>query len=133
MIRGVAKIYDISIVMAVCVAMLASLFLLFASPLARAADVPQQNNNATRILEAFDQQQMERVNSDKLTDHKKHIIIFLLGAPLLIMLLITGGLGVAMGVYGKHQLFATHMLFAGLTITLALVHAVVSVVWFFPF
>ena len=63
----------------------------------------------------------------------KHVIIFLLGTPLIIMILITGGLGIAMGVYGKQQLFAAHMICAGLTITLALVHAVVSVVWFFPF
>jgi len=106
---------------------------LFAAPPALAADAAAQQNNSAQVLEQFDRQQVQRVGSDKLTDHKKHVIIFLLGAPLIIMLLITGGLGVAMGVYGKQQLFVTHMLFAGLTITLALVHAVVSVIWFFPF
>jgi len=116
-----------------CATLLASLILLFAAPPASAADAAAQQNNSAQVLEQFDRQQVQRVGSDKLTDHKKHVIIFLLGAPLIIMLLITGGLGVAMGVYGKQQLFVTHMLFAGLTITLALVHAVVSVIWFFPF
>lgn len=115
-----------------CAAIVMGLMLLFATPLAHAEDAAQQSSGA-QILQAFDQQQVQRVDSDKLTDHKKHIIIFLLGAPLVILLLVTGGLGVAVGVYGKQQLFAAHMVSAGLTITLALVHAVVSVVWFFPF
>jgi hypothetical protein len=115
-----------------CAAILIGLMLLFATPSAHAEDAAQQSNGA-QILREFDQQQVQRVDSDKLTDHKKHIIIFLLGAPLIILLLVTGGLGVAVGVYGKQQLFAAHMVSAGLTITLALVHAVVSVVWFFPF
>ena len=132
MIRGMARAC-IGRAMMGCAALL-TMFLLFAAPSALAANaaVAQQNNSA-QVLEQFDRQQVQRVGSDKLSDHKKHVIIFLLGAPLINMLLITGGLGVAMGVYGKQQLFVTHMLFAGLTITLALVHAVVSVIWFFPF
>jgi hypothetical protein len=58
--------------------------------------------------------------------------MFLLGVPLLIFLLITGVLGIAMGVYGK-QVFVPHMVFAGLTVTLAVVHAIVGLVWFYPF
>lgn len=116
----------------VCASVLVSFLLVFAAPTVRAEDASQQNNGA-QVIQAFGQQQMQRVNQDKISDHKKHVIIFLLGVPLLIMILITGGLGVAMGVYGKQQLFAAHMIFAGLTVTLAIVHAVVSVVWFFPF
>ena len=112
-------------------AMLVGLILLIVVPQARAADVSQQNG--AQILQQFDQQQVQRVGTDKLSEHRKHVIIFLLGFPLIIMLLITGGLGVAMGIYGKQQLFAVHMVFAVLSITLALVHAVVSVIWFFPF
>jgi len=111
---------------------LASLFLFMAVPQARADSAAEQANGA-QILQQFDQQQVNRVGSDKISEHRKHVIIFLLGMPLIIMLLITGGLGIAVGVYGKQQLFAAHMLCAGLSITLALVHAVVSVVWFFPF
>ena len=58
--------------------------------------------------------------------------MFVMGVPLLILLLVTGALGIAMGVYGK-QVFVAHMVFAGLTMTLALAHAVVGIVWFYPF
>lgn len=133
MIRGMAKV-GIGRAMMGCAALMTSLVLLFAAPPALAATAAaSQQNNSAEVLEQFDKQQVQRVGSDKLTDHRKHVIIFLLGAPLIILLLITGGLGVAMGVYGKQQLFVTHMLFAGLTITLALVHAIVSTIWFFPF
>jgi hypothetical protein len=118
---------------AVCAAVWMGFLLTFAAPpVARAEDM-SQNNNGAQIIQAFGQQQMQRVNQDALSAHRKHVIIFLLGAPLIIMILVTGGLGIAMGVYGKQQLFAAHMICAGLTITLALVHAVVSVIWFFPF
>ncbi|WP_213035209.1 hypothetical protein [Candidatus Nitrotoga fabula] len=63
---------------------------------------------------------------------KKQMVMFFLGVPLLIMLLITGGLGIAMGIYGK-QVFMLHMVSAGLTITLAFVHAILGIVWFYPF
>jgi len=48
------------------------------------------------------------------------------------LLLVTGGLGVAMGVYGK-QVFVAHMICAGLSMTLAIAHAIVGIVWFYPF
>lgn len=99
---------------------------------AQASDAKPQNNGA-QILEAFDLQQQQRVNGDGLSDHKKHVIVFLIGVPLIILLLVTGGLGIAMGVYGKQQLFLSHMICAGLTMTLAVVHVVVTLVWFFPF
>ena len=61
----------------------------------------------------------------------KHQILFLMGITLLVCILTTGGLGIAMAVYGK-QVFIPHMLFAGLSATLAIVHAVVAIVWFYP-
>jgi hypothetical protein len=92
-----------------------------------------QESNGTRVLEAFDRQQVHRVNNaGAISDHEKQVIIFAMGAPLAVLLLITGGLGIATGIYGKH-LFVAHMIFAGLTITLALAHAIVGLVWFFPF
>lgn len=106
--------------------------LLFAMPQAYAADASSQGSS-TQVLAQFDQQQMKRANGNKLSNHRKHVILFMLAVPLIILLLVTGGLGIAMGVYGKQQLFVTHMVFAGLTITLALVHAIVSMIWFFPF
>ncbi len=61
----------------------------------------------------------------------KHQILFLMGITLLVSILTTVGLGIAMAVYGK-QVFVQHMLFAGFSATLAIVHAVVAIVWFYP-
>lgn len=73
-------------------------------------------------------------SSDKsrVEDRQKRLVMFMLGVPLLLLLLVTGGLGVAMGIYGK-PVFVAHMLCAGLSMTLALAHAVVGIVWFYPF
>jgi hypothetical protein len=65
-------------------------------------------------------------------DQKKRLIMFFMGVPLLIFILITAGLGVALGVYGK-RVYLPHMIFAGLSVTLAIAHAVVGIVWFYPF
>lgn len=112
-------------------------FVVSGTSFAQAAEDTQPSDthasNGTQVLEAFDRQQVQRVNqASALSDHKKHIIMFLMGVPLLILLLITGGLGIATGIFGKH-LFIAHMIFAGLTITLALAHLIVGLVWFFPF
>ena len=91
------------------------------------------SNNGAAVLEAFDKQQVQRVNqASELNDHSKRLIMFALAIPLFILLLITGGLGIATGVFGK-KLFIPHMVFAGLTISLALAHAIVGLVWFYPF
>ncbi len=102
---------------------------------AHPADEPgnAQSTNGAAVLEAFDQQQVQRVKqASELNDHNKRVIMFALAVPLFILLLITGGLGIATGVYGK-KLFIPHMICAGLTITLALAHAIAGIVWFYPF
>jgi len=106
--------------------MLLSLFTL-ALPV-RAEDTRQENN--TQVIQAFTSQ--EKDDSASLEDQTKHLVMFVMGVPLLILLLVTGGLGIAMGVYGK-QVFVAHMVCAGLSMTLAIAHAVVGVVWFYPF
>ena len=65
-------------------------------------------------------------------DQRKRLIMFIMGIPLLIFIATTVALGVAMVVYGK-KVFIPHMIFAGLSLTLALGHAVVGLVWFNPF
>lgn len=107
----------------------AALLLFCTIPIARADDKDQK---AVKVMEAFEQQASQDKTDRPLTIQKKHLAMFLLGVPLLIMLLITGGLGIAMGIYGK-QVFVLHMISAGLTITLAFVHAIVGVIWFYPF
>ena len=90
-------------------------------------------DNGTAVLEAFDLQQQQRVKQgSELSDNSKHLIMFALAVPLLILLLITAGLGIATGVFGK-KLYIPHMVLAGLTVTLALAHVIAGLVWFYPF
>lgn len=68
----------------------------------------------------------------KISTKRKHQILFLMGISLLVLLLITGTLGVAMGAFGK-DVYLPHMIFAGLSLTLAIVHAATSIAWFWPY
>ena len=108
------------------------LLLVSVVPFARAADSPQKGDSV-QVMEAFERQSSTRVeDTNVLNDHKKHVIMFVMGVPLLILILITGALGVAMVMYGK-PVFMLHMIFAGLTVTLAIAHLVTGLVWFYPF
>ena len=98
---------------------------------AQAADNPAKGESI-QMMEAFDKQTPRAEDSNVLQDHKKHVIMFVLGVPLLILILITAGLGIAMVVYGK-QVYMFHMIFAGLSVTLAVAHLVTGLVWFYPF
>ncbi len=100
------------------------------APLPAAADPPQPNDGA-QVLQSFERTAPIAGPPDA-GDQTRRWVMFALGAPLLILLLVTGGLGVAMGVYGK-PVYLAHMICAGLSITLALVHAIVGIVWFRPF
>jgi phosphopantetheinyl transferase len=107
-----------------------SLLMLSVNP-ANAEDTNQSEESA-QILQAFNQQHSENEREKSITQKDKQRIMFLLGVALITLVLITGGLGIAMGLYGK-PVFVAHMVFAGLSITLAIVHAIVGVVWFYPF
>ena len=98
---------------------------------AYAEDTIQQGDSA-QILQAFNRQHREAEHAKSITDKDKQRIMFLLGVVLITLVLITGGLGIAMGLYGK-QVFVAHMVFAALSVTMAIVHAIVGVVWFYPF
>jgi hypothetical protein len=74
----------------------------------------------------------EDVQVIQIEQKEKQLIMFIMGVPLLLFILTTVALGIAMGFYGK-QVFVAHMIFAGLSLTLALAHAIVGIVWFFPF
>ena len=112
--------------------LITALMLLFCIiPISRAADADQKGDSV-KVMEAFEQQASQNKIDRPITIQQKHLTMFLLGVPLLVLLLITGGLGIAMGIYGK-QVFVLHMISAGLTITLAFAHAIVGVVWFYPF
>jgi hypothetical protein len=111
-------------------AFLLFLLLIPVSTLVNAEEAVSQENG--QVMQGFTSQGDKGDGVLTVEDHKKRLIMFILGAPLLVMILITGGLGVAMGVYGK-QVFVAHMLFAGLSMTLAIAHAIVGIVWFYPF
>ncbi|MDX8400355.1 MAG: hypothetical protein R8K20_08925 [Gallionellaceae bacterium] len=100
-------------------------------PSANAADAPQKSDSI-QLMETFASGARQAEDSNVLKEHEKHVIMFMMGVPLLLLILITGGLGVAMVVYGK-QVFMLHMIFAGFTVTLALAHLVTGLVWFYPF
>ena len=102
----------------------------FLAPAARAADAPTQNGDSIQVMESFDRE--NKAGKEAIGDHKKHLIMFIIGVPLLILIIITGALGIAMVVYGK-PVFLMHMIFAGLSITLVIVHSIVGLVWFNPF
>lgn len=104
----------------------------FAVPAAK-ADAPAQQGDSVQMMAEFQRQQQDAEGANRaLTDKDKRRVMFLIGIPLLICILITAGLGIAMVVHGK-QVFTVHMIFAGLSVTLAVVHVVVALVWFYPF
>ena len=104
--------------------------LLVVAPPLLAGEIKEKSNEA-QVMQSFEHQEEEK-HSKALSDKQKHRIMFLLGVPLLLILLAAGGLGIAMGVYGK-QVFVLHMILAGLAVTLAIIHAIVGLVWFYPF
>ena len=96
------------------------------------AEENSSSGESAQILQAFNQQHRNDGRDKAISPKEKQQIMFLLGVVLITLVLITGGLGVAMGLYGK-PVFVAHMVFAGLSVSLAIVHAIVGLVWFYPF
>lgn len=88
--------------------------------------------HSASVIQSFDSDRSEKSELVAIEDQTKRLVMFFMGVPLLILLVATVALGVAMGVYGK-PVFVAHMVCAGLSLTLALGHAVVGIVWFYPF
>ena len=130
MLHTVMMFFRASLFRSLGILMVATLSLSSILP-AHAEDASQTGDSA-QILQAFNRQHREAEHTKSITDKDKQRIMFLLGVVLITFVLITGGLGIAMGLYGK-PVFVAHMVFAGLSITLAIVHAIVGLVWFYPF
>ena len=96
------------------------------------AEEAAPSGDSAQILQAFNQQQRTDIREKAIPQKEKQQIMFLLGVLLITLVLITGGLGIAMGLYGK-PVFVAHMVFAAFSITMAIVHAIVGLVWFYPF
>lgn len=110
---------------------LALSFSLFGISAVHAEDMPS-SGESVQILQAFNKQHSDSEHSKSITDKDKQKVMFILGVLLFTLVIVTGGLGIAMGVYGK-PVFVAHMVAAGLSITLAVAHAIVGLVWFYPF
>jgi len=95
-----------------------------------AADNPPAGDSPAQVMEAFNKAQSERGERD-ISDHRKQQIMFIMGIALLIFIVTTVSLGIAMVVFAK-PVFVAHMIFAGFSLTLAIAHAIVAIVWFFP-
>lgn len=83
-------------------------------------------------MRAFNETHQDEVGILKVKAKERHEILFFMGLALIITLVITVLFGLSMVLGGK-QVFVWHMLFAGISVTLALAHAVTAIIWFFPF
>jgi len=102
-----------------------------------AADTPaagqtSEDHADMSVMQSFADKQAELGEAVRISDQRKHQWLFVMGVTLLILLLTTAALGIAMGIYGK-PVFVAHMITAGLSLTLAIAHAVAALVWFNPF
>ena len=86
------------------------------------ADVLKSFHGSERgeLIESYDEQKFQ------------HEVMFYMGTILLLFVFLTAGFGIAMVLKGK-EVFVQHMICAGVTVFLAVAHAVVAIVWFFPF
>jgi len=103
---------------------------LAAAPAVTGASESAASQSAEAVMQQFagdDEVSPER----KIETERKHQILFLMGISLLVLLLITGTLGIAMVAFGK-DVFLPHMIFAGLSLTLAAVHSATAIAWFWP-
>ena len=91
--------------------------------------VDQAADESLQVIKPFVEQEVDR---EMFTEEEKHQILFAMGAVLLLLLIATITFGVGMVLFDKPW-FVGHMVSAGLTVTLAVAHAVAAVVWFFPF
>lgn len=121
------------------VAVFLPMLLLFAAPgLTHAEAAPSQQAQGSSMrqdlsaMQDFNRLHQDEVGLLKVKQEKQHKILFFMGVALLIVLLLTAGFGLSM-VFGGRQVFAWHMLFAGISLTLALAHAVTAIIWFYPF
>jgi hypothetical protein len=96
------------------------------------AQVTQSSGDSVQILQEFNAQNRTDIRKKAVPLKEKQQIMFLLGTAVILLVIITGGLGLAMGVFGK-PVFVAHMVFAAFSITLAIAHAIVGLVWFYPF
>ena len=107
-------------------------FVATASAEAQSEGNPPDSSSDSHVMQSFASKQDTESNVVKIDDQRKRQVMFAMGVPLLLFIITTVALGIAMGVFGK-EVYVAHMIFAGLSLTLALGHAIVGLVWFWPF
>ena len=113
-------------------------FMMFTSGSAVWADATKNTENIVSeqkdesVIQAFSSREVKKSDIVTIKDQTKYLVMFFMGVPLLILLATTVGLGIAMVIYEK-KVFVAHMICAGLSMTLAIAHAIVGIVWFYPF
>lgn len=100
--------------------------------MAVAEEAPAPRGHDLEVMQDFEQQTKAERAAFELTEKDKRTILFYMGAALLVLLLATAWFGISMAMLGK-EVFVAHMICAGLSLTLAIAHAVTAIVWFFPF
>ncbi len=85
----------------------------------------------SEVISAFTASEINQKEQDSETKFRRQFI-FAMGVILLIFIFSTAYFGLSMALFDK-QVFVPHMICAGVTVFLALAHAVVAIVWFFPF
>ena len=99
-------------------------------PAVYASEKTASGENPAQVMEQFNKSDSES-SVVNISDRRKQQVMFLMGITLLVFIATTVSLGVAMGGYAK-RVFVAHMIFAGFSLTLAVAHAIVAIVWFFP-
>ena len=89
-------------------------------------------NNRSQVLSTFVGKDRGELLDSFDERREQHKILFYMGVTLLLFILLTAGFGVSMALLGK-DVFVPHMICAGISVFLSIAHAVVAVVWFFPF
>lgn len=112
--------------------------LLLAAPVQAASTAQAPIQETAQGVEQSSEAVMQQFAGDdeispqrRIDTERKHQILFMMGGALLLLLLLTGGFGIAMVVFNK-DLFLPHMICAGLSITLAIVHSATAIAWFWP-
>ncbi len=116
------------------VASLLLLGFLFISPAYGSAEgaAAEPVNERAEVLSSFLAEEQGSLVESFNERREQHKILFYMGVLLLVFVLLTAGFGVSMAMLGK-EVFVPHMICAGVTVFLSIAHAVVAVVWFFPF
>jgi len=108
-----------------------TVFSLSASAMAETVTQQTTAQSSTAVMQQF-AGDVEVSPERRIETKRKHQILFMMGIALLVFLALTGGLGVAMVAFDK-EVFIPHMIFAGLSLTLAAAHAATSIAWFWPY